>query len=112
MKTSNILQDIVYNENKVAISILFETDFTKEIRIVFKEGQKMKKHQTAYPITVALVKGSLDFGVEDEIYNLKVGDIIALEGGVPHDLSANTDCIVRLTLSKLDSVDRVRKVNS
>jgi len=110
MKKSNILEDIKYNDDKVAISVLFETDFTKEIRIVFKENQKMNKHQTSFPITVAIVSGHLDFGVNDEIYNLKQGDIVSLKGSVPHDLHAKTNCIVRLTLSKQDNVDRVKKV--
>lgn len=112
MTTANILKDQQYNEDKVAISVLFETATTKEIRILFRKGQVMKKHQTAFPITVQLVKGDLDFGVENKILALTEGDLIALNGGVPHDLLAKTDCIVRLTLSKQDTVDRVRKVEN
>jgi len=110
MKKSNILEDIKYNDDKVAISVLFETDFTKEIRIVFKKDQKMNKHQTPFPITVALVSGELDFGVGNDKHKLKQGDIVSLDGGVPHDLLAKTNCIVRLTLSKQDKVERVNKV--
>ncbi len=106
----NILKDLNYNEDKVSISVLFETETTKEIRILFKSGQVMKKHQTSFPITVTMVEGKLDFGVDDVIHSLVKGDIIALNGGVPHDLKAKTDCIVRLTLSKLDSVNRVKNV--
>ena len=110
MKFTNILKDATYNDDKVAISVLFETETTKEIRILFKAGQTMKKHQTAFPITVEMVDGALDFGVNDKLYNLVKGDLVALQGSVPHDLSAKTDCIVRLTLSKQDTVDRVKKV--
>jgi len=112
MTTANILENQQYNEDKVSISVLFETATTKEIRILFRKGQVMKKHQTSFPITVQLVKGDLDFGVENKVLVLTEGDLIALEGGVPHDLSAKTDCIVRLTLSKQDTVDRVRKVEN
>jgi len=110
MKFTNILKDATYNEDKVAISVLFETETTKEIRILFKAGQTMKKHQTAFPITVEIVEGELDFGVKGTIHNLVQGDLVALKGNVPHDLSAKTTCIVRLTLSKQDTVDRVKKV--
>ena len=110
MKTVNILANCNFNEDKVSISVLMETETTKEIRILFKTGQVMKKHQTSFPITVSMVKGELDFGVNDKVLPLTDGDLIALEGGVPHDLKAKTDCIVRLTLSKLDTVDRVKKV--
>lgn len=110
MHTSNILKNIVYNDQKPAISVLFETPTTKEIRIVFKQGQIMKEHKTAFPISVELFEGKLDFGVENETLHLERGDLLALEGNVPHDLKALTDCIVRLTLSKQDSVKRVEKV--
>ncbi|PHR73635.1 MAG: cupin [Lutibacter sp.] len=110
MESANILENLNYNEDKVAISVLFETETTKEIRILFKKGQLMKKHQTKFPITVEIVEGAIDFGVEDETHNLLKGTIVSLEGSVPHDLLAQKDSIVRLTLSKLDSVDRVKDV--
>ncbi len=110
MKFKNILSDLNFNEDKVAISVLFETENTKEIRILFKEGQMMKKHQTPFPITIEIVAGAIDFGVEDKIHSLVKGDLVALQGRVPHDLTAKSDSIVRLTLSKLDTVDRVKKV--
>ena len=110
MKSSSLLKNIEYKEGKPAINVLFETDSTKEIRIVMRKDQLMKKHQTPFPIVVEMFEGDLDFGVEGEIYHLKRGDILALEASVPHDLIAKSDCIVRLTLSKADSVKRVEKV--
>ncbi len=110
MKYANLLQDLQYNHDKVAISVLFETETTKEIRILFKKGNLMKKHQTPFPITVEIVEGAIDFGVKENIYNLRKGDLVALDGGIPHDLKATENSIVRLTLTKQDSVDRVKKV--
>lgn len=110
MKASSLVNNLVYNEDKPAISVLFETDSTKEIRIAMRKGQLMKKHQTPFPIVVEMFEGNLDFGVEGEVHHLKHGDILALDASVPHDLEAKSDCIVRLTLSKGDSVKRVEKV--
>jgi quercetin dioxygenase-like cupin family protein len=112
MKTANLLDDLTYNDNKPAIKVLFETDFTKEIRIAMKTGVEMKKHQTSFPIVVEIVQGQINFGVNEQVLHLKKGDLIALDGGVPHDLTAKTNCIVRLTLSKLDSVQRVKDVEN
>lgn len=110
MKTSSLLKNIEYKEEKPGINVLFETESTKEIRIVMRNGQLMKKHQTPFPIVVEIFEGELDFGVEGEVHHLKRGDILALEASVPHDLMATSDCIVRLTLSKSDTVQRVEKV--
>ncbi len=110
MKTASILKDIVFKEKGPAISVLFETDFTKEIRIAMKQGQQMKEHQTSFPIVVELVEGQIDFTVSGEVINLEKGDLIALNGGVPHSLDALEESIVRLTLTKADQVDRVKHV--
>ncbi len=110
MESANIYKELTYKDVGPAITVLFQTDATKEVRIVFKQSQHMKEHQTPYPITVAMVEGELDFGVDGGILNLVKGDLLSLDGGVPHDLLAKSDCIVRLTLSKSDSVQRVKDV--
>jgi quercetin dioxygenase-like cupin family protein len=74
------------------------------------KGQSMKEHKTPFPIIVHLLKGEIDFGVKGEVHHLQEGDILSLEGGVPHDLLAKTPSIVRLSLSKNDRPDRVERV--
>lgn len=110
MKTASILSDIVYNDTKPVITVLFETSFTKEIRIAMKAGTEMKKHQTSFPIVVEMVEGDVNFGVDNIIQNIRRGDLIALQAGVPHDLKAKKDSVVRLTLTKNDLTERVEKV--
>lgn len=75
-----------------------------------KAGQEMKEHKTSFPIVVQLVEGKIDFTVSGEVLNLAKGDLIALDGGVPHSLDALEESIVRLTLTKADQVDRVKQV--
>ena len=87
-----------------------ETDFSKEIRIVFEKGQIMKDHKAPFSIVVQIVKGKIDFGVEGGIKNLNEGDLISLKANVPHNLVAVEQSVVRLTLSKLDSIERVQDV--
>lgn len=107
MNKASILKNVEYNENRPAVSVLMESDFTKEIRIVFREGQHMKEHKAPLPITVEIVDGIIDFGVSGDLCRLEKGDLISLSGNVPHDLTAMSDSIVRLTLSKKDEVKRV-----
>ena len=52
MKQASIFNDLIFNDKKPAITVLFETTFTKEIRIAFRPGQSMKEHKTSFPIVV------------------------------------------------------------
>ena len=110
MKTASLYQEFEFSENKPALKVLFETSFTKEIRILMKNGQSMKEHQTSFPIVVEIVDGEIDFGVNRNIHHLKKGELIALDGNVPHDLKAKRDSIIRLTLTKADSSEREKNV--
>lgn len=111
MNINSLYNNLEFKDNKPAITVLLESDFTKEIRIAFKADQVMKEHKTPFPIVVEMVDGEIDFGVKGEVHTLKKGDLVSLEGGVPHDLKALSESIVRLTLSKGDKADRVKKVS-
>lgn len=110
MKIASLTKDIMYHDTRPTIQVLLDTDAGKEIRIAFRKGQVMKEHKTPFPIVVHIFEGAIDFGVRGEVQHLKRGDLIALEGGVPHDLLAQDDSIVRLSLSTADSAKRVEKV--
>jgi len=110
MKEASILKDVQYNEHKPIITVLFETDFTKEIRIAMHDGTAMKEHKTSFPIVINVLEGSIDFGVNGEVKRLDAGALIALDSNVPHDLKALENSIVRLTLTKYDNTARVANV--
>lgn len=108
MTQSSFSKDIEYNADKVAVKLIMETSFTKEIRILLKKGQEMKAHKTPYAIVIQLLEGNIDFGVNGIISDLTGGDILSLEGDIPHNLVTKEDSMVRLTLSKLDETARVK----
>ncbi|HSI70173.1 MAG TPA: cupin domain-containing protein [Gillisia sp.] len=110
MKTASLSKDLEYNENKPAVKVLMDTDSSREIRIAMKKGQVMKEHKTPFPIIVEIFEGRIIFGVNGETYDLVRGDLVHLEGSVPHDLKAEENSTVRLTLSKLDTAERVKGV--
>lgn len=110
MKTASLTQHIEYHDNIPTIQILMETESGKEIRIAFNKDQVMKKHKTPFPIVVETFEGQIDFGVNEMNYTLSKGDLVALERNVPHVLTALEDSIVRLSLNKADSTQRVKNV--
>lgn len=96
--------------DKISTKVILESPFSKEIRILLKEGQVMKEHKTKFPIVVQVLEGEIDFGAEGEVHNFQSGGIVALDGNIPHDLTAIKDSVVRLSLSKSDQVKRVESV--
>lgn len=112
MTITSLVDQITYKENKPTVTVLLKTETTKEIRIVMKQGQTMKEHQAPYPIVIEIFEGSINFGVNNEKKLLNKGDLIALDANIPHDLTCISDCIVRLSLSIYDSVERVKNVNN
>jgi len=110
MQNSSFNEDLIFNDQRISTKVILESSFSKEIRILLKKGQIMKEHQAPFPIVVHLLEGELTFGVQGVDHELKKGDILSLAGNVPHDLTAKADSIVRLTLSKLDKVERVEAV--
>ncbi|SFN66927.1 hypothetical protein SAMN04487989_102336 [Bizionia echini] len=112
MKIASITKNIVYNPDKPAISILLESNYSKEIRIAMRKTQVMKEHKAPAPIVISIFEGEIEFGVQGQKLYLKKGDLIALDANEPHDLKCLEDCIIRLSLTKHDSVERVNQVVS
>lgn len=110
MKTASLIKNLEYKPNKPAIQVLLNTESTKEIRIAMKKDQVMKEHKTPFPIIVEIFEGKVAFGVNGVINKLEKGDLVALEGNVPHDLLATEDSIIRLSLSIADTAGRVEDV--
>ena len=110
MEIKSFEENLEFSDARIVTSVVTETTFSKEIRILLKSGQVMKEHKTPFPITVHLLSGEIDFGVEGVNHLLKKGAIVSLAGNVKHDLTAKEDSVVRLTLSKLDKIERVEEV--
>lgn len=110
MQKFNIYDNIVYDDKKVQITPMLNSETSKEIRIVFTKDQIMKDHKTSFPITVEIFEGEIDFGVGEMVYKLVKGDIVTLGASIMHNLTANENSIVRLTLLKGDTVARVQGV--
>lgn len=109
MNIKSFSENLEFSDNRIVTQVILETSFSKEIRLLLKNGQTMKEHKAPFPIIVHILEGKIDFGIEGEIRSLKTGDVITLENNIYHNLTAKKDSIVRLTLSKLDDASRVKK---
>ena len=110
MQKASLLENRNFNEDKVAVNVLLKTDYSSEVRILLKKDQIMKEHKAPFPIVIEIFDGSIEFGVNGESQTLNRGDIISLDASVPHDLKGITDSIVRLTIHKQDTIERINAV--
>ncbi len=106
------MEKVAFLENprfgdKVQIDKILETPFSKEIRICMAEGNVMKEHTAPGAITIMLVKGRVTITSINDSVNLGSGEMVYFDANVPHSLEAHEQSIIRLTLSKNDSVNRV-----
>ena len=109
IKTASIFADVEFDADRPKVQILFESALTREIRILMRAGQEMREHRTFFPIVLQVQDGAIDFSAEGREFQLNNGDLIALESNVPHSLAAREDSIVRLSLSRMDKTERVRR---
>lgn len=110
MNIESFNNEIEFDEIRVKTKVIVETSFSKEIRILMKSGQVMKEHKTPYPILIHLLEGNIELGVQGKIHLMNSGDILSLDGDIPHDLTARENSIIRLSLSKFDKVERLKTV--
>ena len=106
MEVSSFLTDTRFAE-KVVIDKMVETPFSKEIRICMRTGNTMQEHKAPGAITIMVITGRVRIGSLNEQTELVSGEMLYFGPNVPHSLEALEESVVRLTLSKNDSVSRV-----
>lgn len=94
--------------DKVKITQIVENSHSKEIQIILPKDKSLKDHKAPNDIVVQVLKGCVDFGIKDNgVVVLKELESIALPANIVHNLVATQDSIIRLSLAKADTKDRV-----
>ena len=63
-----------------------------------REGVTVAEHTVSPAITIQLLFGAASVGTREERYELQESDVLALEGGVAHDVRATRDSVLLVTL--------------
>ena len=90
------LLDVV--DDRFQIKKIFEGEGIRMIRLAFRAGQVMREHSTNSPLVVQMLAGTLDFRIAGETLKLEPGSVLYVTPHEMHELEADTDAHVLLTL--------------
>ena len=77
---------------------LFKTDALEVMRLVMPAGKTMPSHEVKGDITIHCLEGEADLMAGGLIQRMKAGQLVWLEGGVSHALTAVQDSSLLVTL--------------
>ncbi|MDF1881515.1 cupin domain-containing protein [Sulfurimonas sp. MAG313] len=109
MKLFKLQEDLNFT-NTAKITSMGETPFSKEIRICMGVDALMKEHKAPAPITIELFSGSIELKSENDTHIMQEGEIAVFEANIAHSLFALKNSIIRLSLSKSDTIQRVQNL--
>lgn len=69
------------------------------VLIALKRQARMEEHKTEGRISIETAAGHVRMKVQDRMFDLPKGHILALERGIPHDLEALEDSAILLTFA-------------
>jgi quercetin dioxygenase-like cupin family protein len=77
---------------------LTKTEEIELIRLVLPAGKEMPEHHVKGEITFQCLSGEIAFIAQGTPVTLSAGEMLYLEGGVPHAVRALTDSVALLTI--------------
>lgn len=84
--------------HKFKNSTLLRSENLQVFRVVLLKGQEFSHHVVPGEITVQCLEGAIDFCIGDSVQRLIAGDLLYLEGGQPHALTALENASVLVTI--------------
>lgn len=90
-------EDAYAREGHTARTLVRERDL-RVVLVAMRAGSVIREHRVAQTATVQCLAGSLTLQLPERAVELRSGHLLALEGGVPHDVRAHDESAFVLTL--------------
>ncbi len=81
---------------------LVKTDHFETMRLFVGAGTSVPQHKVNGPITVQCLRGTLKFLVGTKPKLMSPGTWLHIDGGQPHAIEAETDCVLLVTILLID----------
>ncbi len=82
----NILEKLNFSEARPATTSIHKSPQTNYLGIGLLEGQLLKKHQANIPTVLTVLKGSIQFFINDEVLLLNELDVFEIPVAVEHEV--------------------------
>lgn len=80
----NILENIPFNSDKPAVHVVRKTDTINYIAVGLLKDQILPEHKTGVPAILTVLKGSVEFSIEDEKHILNEFDTFQIPVNIMH----------------------------
>lgn len=96
----NILEQIQFNNDKPATLLLKNTDKQHIMAIGLKKGQMLKKHFSATPALIVVLKGLIAFEMESTTTEIPEFNTFDIPPTVPHEVTGLEENVFLLIKEK------------
>jgi quercetin dioxygenase-like cupin family protein len=86
------------NSDRNAITV-FKTDGLRIVLIALHKDARMDRHTANGMISVQVLEGEMLFTIDEQVVDMRKGQMLALHKGIPHSVLAKEDTVFLLTLT-------------
>ena len=97
----DILQALSFNAERSSTLVLSNSDRQQTIAIGLMPGQTLKKHISATPAMIVVLKGSILFDMEGSVEEIKELNSFNVPFGVPHEVTGLEKSVFLLIKDKV-----------
>jgi quercetin dioxygenase-like cupin family protein len=94
----NIRQLTQFRADRPYVQVLSDLGAARVVLFAFQAGQRLKEHRTSSQLLVQVLRGRITFATADNSVILQAGMVLQLEENVPHNVTAQTDAVMLLTM--------------
>jgi len=91
MQIHNLRELIQFDDNKFSPRVLMNRPGYRLVLLNLRSGQSIPEHATKEMVTVYAISGHIRFHEAQSPFELRAGQVLFIEGGVPHALEALED---------------------
>lgn len=97
---SQIKSEVSWTEKDHNSITIYKSDSLRIVLMGFHKGAKLIPHKANGVISLQVISGSIEFTARDKTVTINKDQMIALDEGIMHDLTALSESFVLLTLAK------------